>query len=77
VDNRKKEELIADFCKLESFQLENKNVASQKEYAAFYKEFKRNMKFTMDYLNQLYSSKYAQHFFRDDHINNQIEKWKE
>jgi len=70
-----KEELISDFCDLESFTLKNRNVSSKKNYAADYNDFKNKIKFSKEYLNRLYDSKYAQHFFTEKHIRNQIEKW--
>jgi len=75
VDNQKKEELIVDFCNLKDFKLENRNVSSEKEYADYYNEFKKKMRFSSEYLNQLYGSKYVQHFFTEEYIKNQIEKW--
>jgi len=72
-----KEELISDFCDLKSFTLKNRNVSSKKEYAANYKDFKNKIKFSKEYLNRLYDSKYAQHFFTEKYIKNQIEKWNE
>jgi len=72
-----KEELISNFCDLETFTLKNRNVSSTKEYASNYKDFKNNIKFSTAYLNKLYGSKYAQHFFTEKHIKDQIEKWSE
>ena len=75
VDDSLKENLISAFCDLESFTLKNRNISSTKKYAANYKEFKNNIKFSKEYLNRLYNSKYAQHFFTEKHIKNQYEKW--
>lgn len=72
-----KEELICDFCDLKTFNLKNRNVSSTKEYADYYKEFKNNIKFSKEYLNKLYDSNYAKHFFSEKHIENQKEKWSE
>ena len=72
-----KEELISNFCNLKYFTLKNRNVSSKKEYANYYKEFKANIKFSKEYLNQLYGSNYAKHFFPEKHIENQKEKWSE
>lgn len=72
-----KEELIKDFCDLKTFKLKNRNVSSTKQYATYYNDFKNNIRFSIAYLDQLYNSKYAQHFFTEEHIKNQIEKWSE
>jgi len=77
MDNNQKEYLIAVFCNLKNFKLENRNISSEKEYAEYYKEFKKKMSFSTAYLNQLYGSKYAQHFFTEEYIKNQIKKWSE
>jgi len=77
VDNKLKEELIAKFCELKDFKLENRNISSEKEYAEYYKEFKNTMRFSKEYINQLYGSKYAKHFFSEEYIRKQIEKWSE
>lgn len=72
-----KEKLIMDFCDLKTFTLKNRNISSTKEYAAYYKEFKSNIKFSKEYLNQLYDSNYAKHFFSEKHIEAQKQKWSE
>jgi hypothetical protein len=77
VADKIKEELISDFCDLTTFTLKNRNVSSTKEYATYYKDFKNNIKFSTSYLNKLYDSKYAKHFFTEKHIKNQLEKWSE
>ncbi len=77
VDNKIKEALIADFCNLKKFELKNWNVSSEKEYATNYKDFKKSMRFTKEYLNKMYNSNYVQHFFTENHIKNQIDKWRE
>ena len=77
VDDKIKEKLISDFCDLKEFKLKNSNVSSKKEYATYYKNFKHTIRFSKEYLNKLYDSNYAQHFFSEKHIKNQIEKWSE
>lgn len=77
VDDKIKEKLINDFCDLKEFKLKNSNVSSTKEYATYYKDFKQTIRFSKEYLNKLYDSNYAKHFFTEKHIKNQIEKWSE
>lgn len=77
VADSKKEDLIRDFCELKYFKLKNRNVSTSKEYADYYKEFKEKARFSKEYLNKLYGSNYAKHFFTDKHIENQKEKWKD
>ena len=70
-----KENLIRDFCNLKSFKLKNRNLSSSKEYALLNSNFKKQTKFSKEYLDLLYHSKYARHFFTEKHIINQKEKW--
>ena len=72
-----KEELISNFCDLKTFTLKNRNVSTTKEYASNYKDFKNNIRFSTAYLNKLYDSKYANHFFNENHINSQMKKCSE
>ncbi|MDG1790595.1 MAG: putative capsular polysaccharide synthesis family protein [Flavobacteriaceae bacterium] len=71
-----KEVLIKDFCNLKSFKLKNRNLSSSKEYALLNSNFKKQTKFSKEYLDLLYHSKYASHFFTDSYIEKQIEKWR-
>lgn len=75
LDDSVKEELIVDFCNLTTFKLNNRNVGSTKEYANLYKDFKSRIRFSKEYLNQLYKSKYTQHFFSEQIIKRQLDKW--
>ena len=69
-----KENLIRDFCNLKSFKLKNRNLSSSKEYALLNSDFKKQTKFSKDYLDLLYHSKYARHFFTEKHIMNPKKK---
>lgn len=71
----KKEQLIGEFCSLKSFKLQNRNITSNKVYGSIYKKFKEEIFFEKSYLDSLYKTKYARHFFTDLFIENQYKKW--
>ncbi len=75
INDSVKEDLIKNFCNLKSFKLKNRNLSSSKEYALLNSNFKKQTKFSKEYLDLLYNSKYASHFFTEKHIINQKEKW--
>ena len=66
-----KEEIIQEFIGLPNFILKNANVSEKKEYAEGYSEVKQ-LKLPKDYVDRMLSSKYAQHFYKND-----IQKLKE
>jgi hypothetical protein len=58
-----------DFLDIDDFTLVQTNMASKKVYAPLYKEFKRKIHFPEDYVNRMYESKYARHFYSDEEID--------
>lgn len=77
VADEKKEDLLIDFCDLKTFVLKNRNLSHKKEFAALYTQFKSEIRFSEEYLDRLYSSNYAKHFFSKTHIEKQLKKWSE
>jgi|SRR5699024_7377541 len=75
LDNLEKQ--IGKFVGLKEFRLDTVNRASKKPYGEFYKYFKRNLKFTENYIEEMYNSKYMTHFYTQEEINAFKEKWKE
>jgi hypothetical protein len=61
--DRTKNELIRTFLQLESFSLENTNVAAEKGYAAAYEKFKEAFVPPDWFLSQMYDSRYFRHFY--------------
>jgi hypothetical protein len=64
-----------EFLNLENFTLINTNIGNQKDYAAFYSQFKDFIIFPNHYLNKMYQSKYMQHFYSDEEIKQFRYKW--
>jgi hypothetical protein len=63
LDDRAKAQAIADFLGLEKFDIVRSNVASEKDYASQYAEFKQRIRIPPALLDQTYNSKFARHFY--------------
>lgn len=68
-------EAFARFLGLKDFSLLNTNVGSDKAYAPVYEAMKRSMVFPRAYIDHLYDSKYARHFYSQDEIDRFKNKW--
>jgi len=69
-----KSQVIGDFLECPSFELTNYNKGEEKPYADLYQEFKENVYFDREYLQSLFDTKLAKHFFSEDEINTSINK---
>ncbi len=63
-----KEKAIADFLGLKEFKLVRTNVGKNKNYRDIYKEFKQNLKLPLSYVEKMCSSKYFNHFYKEEEI---------
>lgn len=72
--NRVGQKAFSDFLNLKQFQLIEANVGEQKEYSDLYREFKK-LPLPASYLEKMYSSWYARHFYTDDEIHGFYQKW--
>ena len=54
---------VPDYCAIAS------NRGEYKEYSSVYRDFKEKVRFPKDYLDKLYSSKYAKHFYSESEID--------
>ena len=66
---------VREFLQLESFDLLRSNVAEDKPYAGVYRIFKKRARFSASYLDEVYSSRYCQHFYSPTEIQALKEKW--
>lgn len=64
-----------EFLDMENFNLSAQNIGSRKSYNAIYKSFLKNVNLPLAYLDQMYRSKYAQHFYTPEEIENYRKKW--
>lgn len=56
---------VGDFLGLESFELIRRNEAAQKEYHELYQRFQSEVVLPKSYVDGVYNSRYAQHFYSD------------
>ena len=68
LDDTLKSQTIARFINAPTFTLKRYNEGSQKSYAALYQQFKEKIIFDESYLDSLYHSKYARHFYSEFQI---------
>lgn len=68
-------EAFQKFLNIEDFQLADQNMGDQKEYAELYAAFKRAIVFSDSYLDKIYGSKLARHFYTDAELDQFRRKW--
>lgn len=64
-----------DFLGVPDFQLVESNTAEDKSYADLYKTFRRELALPADYVEQLYGSRYARHFYSEAELDAFRRKW--
>jgi hypothetical protein len=70
-----KEKAIAEFLGLKEFKLVRTNVGEDKNYRDMYKEFKQNLKLPLSYVEEMCSSKYFNHFYKEEEIRKVYSRW--
>lgn len=68
-------EAFQAFMGLDDFQLIESNTAEDKSYAALYKAFRREMTLPAGYLEAMYSTRFATHFYTADELAAFRRKW--
>jgi hypothetical protein len=74
IEDNLKISAIRDFLHLPEFDLHQRNVASQKEYADEYRQFVKSVKLPSDYLTRMINSKYFNHFY-DSNLAEEVRRW--
>ncbi len=69
------QQALEDFLAIKNFKLLSKNVGNAKNYKNLYKHVIKEIKLPEDYLNSLYDSKYANHFYTKEEISMFRKKW--
>lgn len=64
-----------EFLHIKDFTLINENIGSEKVYAPLYKEMKDAIILPEAYLDRMYTSKYARHFYSEEEIARFRAKW--
>lgn len=65
-----------EFLNIEGFTLTNENIGSEKVYAPLYEKLKRSMILPKAYVERMYTSKYARHFYSEEEIAKFRTKWR-
>lgn len=63
------------FLGIKNFQLKNENISDQKEYSSLYREIKKEMILPKSYIEDMYFSKMARHFYTNDELDKFNQKW--
>lgn len=66
---------LEEFLGLEGLELVRSNAAKGKDYAAQYRDFTRHMLFDEAFLDGMYRSKYARHFYDEDELARFRARW--
>ena len=75
IDDAAKVRAICDFLDLPALQLSNTNIGDEKDYAATYKAFKRDVKLPIEYVERMCASNYFQHFYDETTKVAVLAKW--
>jgi len=70
------QDAFKEFLGIDGFTLTNKNVAGDKPYRALYQRFLDSIVLPDSYLDRMYTSKYARHFYSEEEINKFKAKWR-
>jgi hypothetical protein len=65
-----------EFLDIDIISIEDRNIGNQKYYSDIYKKFKESIILPEGYIDKLYSSKYAKHFYSAEEIQSFKVKWK-
>jgi hypothetical protein len=68
-------ETIAEFVGIQDFDLQESNIAADKYYGELYQEFRRMLYLPSSYLDEMYKSRFARHFYSDAEIETFRQKW--
>jgi len=66
---------MEEFLRIGNFKVSNKNGASEKPYAKIYGEFLRHIVVPITYIDAMYNSKFAKHFYSGEEIQKFKEYW--
>jgi len=66
---------VRDFLGLSAFELVESNTAEDKSYADLYKAFRRQLRLPEAYLDRVYGSRFAHHFYGPAEVDAFRRKW--
>lgn len=74
-NNDVKEAAISDFLGLRNFKIIDENVSSDKPYSSLYRKVLATINLPAEYLDMMYESEYARHFYNEDERNVMRARW--
>lgn len=66
---------LKDFLDLSTLNIASENISNLKKYHELYREFKNEIRFSPEYLDQIYNSQFVQHFYTDEEIEQFKIRW--
>ena len=74
--DERKEAVLRDFLDAPNLHLEATNVGSQKQYAKAYRWFCAGIEFDIEFLDEIYGSRYARHFYSAQQLESFRARWR-
>lgn len=68
-------EAFKDFLGIEGFTLVKSNISKEKDYADIYRKVLDSLRLPSSYIEEMYTSKYSQHFYSEEEISTFKAKW--
>ena len=69
------ESAIKKLLCIDNIKIIQQNIGDQKDYAELYEKFKSTIRLPVSYLDKIYKSKFAQHFYTENEIQQFRKKW--
>ncbi len=69
------EKAINKLLSIDNIKIIQQNIGDQKDYAELYAKFKGTIRLPDSYLDKMYKSKFAQHFYTENEIKHFRKKW--
>ena len=73
--NKRIEEAMFHFLGISNFNLVRENISSEKEYAVLYEKLKKQIRLPATYIDKMYISKMARHFYTIRELESFRNKW--
>ena len=76
IDDTIKVSAISEFLGIRPFVILRTNIANKKNYAQTYRSFRKTFPFSQTFLDTMYNSQYAHHFYTEQEIAYFRNKWR-
>ncbi len=76
LDNTRKAALLREYLNMEELAIENFNTSIKRVYGSAYRSFKKELKLPEDYISMMTESKYYQHFYSKEEIEEQVNAYR-